>query len=235
MARVKILLVDGEVKAAERLRQGLAEAGFKVDLARHHHEGLHLLRQDAYDLVIFDAPLTTPGLAELRQWLDRERMAPKLLFLTASDHLKDCGVPPRLDPCDHLAKPFSFSELLARVRTLVHSERVNSSDSMLRVADLELDLVNRLASRQGRLIALTARELALLESMMRRQGEVLPASLIAAHVWDMPFGHEKHMIEAVVRRLRGNISPKPEVNFIHAVRGMGYVFEAPDSTAVTGQ
>lgn len=232
---MKILLVDGEVKAAERLRQGLAEAGFTVDLARHHHEGLHLLRQDAYDLVIFDGPLTTPDLAELRQWLDRERMAPKLLFLTAPDHPKGCGELRQPGCFDHLAKPFSFSELLARVRTLVHSERVNSADSMLRVADLELDLVNRLASRQGRLIALTAREFALLELMMRRQGEVLPASLIASHVWDMPFGNEKHMIEAVVRRLRGKISPEPELNFIHAVRGMGYVFEVPHSTAVREQ
>lgn len=231
---MKILLVDDEVKAAERLGQGLVEAGFTVDLAGHH-EAFHMLPQDVYELVIFGAQLTHSELVELAQWLDRQGMVPKMLFLTAPDHPRDCGEPARPGSVNHLAKPFSFSELLARVRTLVHSGPVNSADTVLRVADLELDLVNRLASRHGGPIALTASEFTLLELMMRRQGEVLPSSLIAGHVWDLPSGHETDLIEAAVRRLCGKICPEPGMNFIHAIRGMGYVFEASGSTAVSGQ
>jgi len=128
---------------------------------------------------------------------------------------------------DYLVKPFAFSELLARVRTLLRRSR-NKEPELLRAADLELDLLRRRVSRAGQRIELTAKEFALLELLLRRQGEVLPRSLIASQVWDMNFDSDTNVIEVAVRRLRAKVDEPFEPKLIRTVRGMGYVLEAAE-------
>jgi two-component system copper resistance phosphate regulon response regulator CusR len=221
---MKILIVEDEPKTGDYLRQGLAEAGFVVDLARDGHDGLHLAQTGDYDLVILDVML--PGLdgwGVLRELRRAGREMP-VLFLTARDQVEDRVRGLELGADDYLVKPFAFSELLARVRTLLRRGRSKEPD-VLRAADLELDLLRRRVTRAGARIDLTAKEFALLELLLRRQGEVLPRSLIASQVWDMNFDSDTNVIEVAVRRLRAKVDEPFEPKLIRTVRGMGYVLE----------
>ena len=148
-----------------------------------------------------------------------------VLFLTARDQVEDRVKGLELGADDYLVKPFAFAELLARVRTLLRrGSKPKESDSLC-VADLELDLRRRRVIRAGRRIDLTAKEFALLELLMRRQGEVLPRSLIASQVWDMNFDSDTNVVEVAVRRLRAKVDDEFPVKLIQTVRGMGYVLE----------
>ena len=225
---VKILIVEDEAKTGDYLRKGLGEAGFVVDLARDGSDGLHLARTGDYDLVVLDVML--PGLdgwAVLRT-LRRGGQELPVLFLTARDQVEDRVRGLELGADDYLVKPFAFSELLARVRTLLRRGKTKEPE-VLRAADLELDLLRRRVTRAGTRIDLTAKEFALLELLLRRQGEVLPRSLIASQVWDMNFDSDTNVIEVAVRRLRAKVDEPFEPKLIHTVRGMGYVLEAAET------
>ncbi|NCN96615.1 MAG: heavy metal response regulator transcription factor [Rhodoferax sp.] len=224
---MKILIVEDEQKTGDYLKQGLTEAGFSVDLARDGVDGLHLALTEGYDLAILDVML--PG---IDGWgvLAGIRRAGKdmpVMFLTARDAVDDRVKGLELGADDYLLKPFAFSELLARVRTLMRRGSKPSSDPFLHVADLELDLMRRRVSRAGQRIDLTAKEFALLELLLRRQGEVLPRSLIASQVWDMNFDSDTNVIEVAMRRLRAKVDDAFEPKLIRTVRGMGYVLETP--------
>jgi two-component system copper resistance phosphate regulon response regulator CusR len=225
---VKILLVEDQPKTGEYLRQGLSEAGFVVDWTQDGAEGLNLALQSFYDLVILDVML--PGLDgwQVLQSLRGRGLQMPVLFLTARDEVTDRVKGLELGADDYLVKPFSFAELLARVRIILRRGRGGAESTTLRVADLELDLLRRRVHRSGRRIDLTAKDFGLLELLMRRHGEVLPRSLIASQVWDMNFDSDSNVIEVAVRRLRVKIDEGHEVKLIHTVRGMGYVLEAPE-------
>ena len=225
---MKILIIEDEAKAGDYLRQGLSEAGYVTDLARDGADGLHHALTADYDLLVLDVML--PGLTGW-QVLEALRGAGKdlpVIFLTARDQVEDRVHGLELGADDYLVKPFAFSELLARVRTLLRRGRGNAEASVLRAADLELDLLRRRVMRAGTRIELTAKEFALLELFMRRQGEVLPRSLIASQVWDMNFDSDTNVIEVAVRRLRATVDEPFSVRLIRTVRGMGYVLEAPE-------
>jgi two-component system copper resistance phosphate regulon response regulator CusR len=151
-----------------------------------------------------------------------------VLFLTAKDQVEDRVKGLELGADDYLVKPFAFSELLARIRTLLRRGRNGTEPTTLSLADLELDLLRRRVTRAGKRIELTAKEFALLELLLRRHGEVLPRSLIASQVWDMNFDSDTNVIEVAVRRLRNKVDEPFEPKLIHTVRGMGYVLEAPE-------
>jgi two-component system copper resistance phosphate regulon response regulator CusR len=225
---VKLLIVEDEFKTGEYLRLGLSEAGFVVDLARDGADGLHLALQGEYDLAILDVML--PGLDgwQIVQSLRKRGLELPVLFLTARDQVEDRVKGLELGADDYLVKPFSFAELLARVRSILRRGRGGADVTMLRVADLELDLLRRRVTRGGRRIDLTAKEFGLLELLMRRHGEVLPRSLIASQVWDMNFDSDTNVIEVAMRRLRLKIDEGQEHRLIRTVRGMGYVLEAPE-------
>jgi len=227
MPAMKILIVEDEPKTGDYLRQGLAEAGFVVDLARDGLDGLHLGLNGDYDLVVLDVMLPTLDGWGVLQTLRRSGREMPVLFLTARDQVEDRVRGLELGADDYLVKPFAFSELLARVRTLLRRSR-NKEPELLRAADLELDLLRRRASRAGQRIELTAKEFALLELLLRRQGEVLPRSLIASQVWDMNFDSDTNVIEVAVRRLRAKVDEPFEPKLIRTVRGMGYVLEAAE-------
>ncbi|MBS1198195.1 MAG: two-component heavy metal response transcriptional regulator, winged helix family [Proteobacteria bacterium] len=221
---MKILIVEDEAKTGDYLKQGLCEAGFVVDLARDGHDGLHLALTGDYDLLVLDVML--PGL-DGWQLLQAIRQAGKealVIFLTAKDEVADRVRGLELGADDYLVKPFAFSELLARIRTLLRRNKPKEAE-VLHIADLELDPLRRRVTRSGQRIDLTAKEFVLLELLLRRQDEVLPRSLIASQVWDMNFDSDTNVIEVAIRRLRAKIDDNFEPKLIHTARGMGYVLE----------
>jgi len=224
---MKILIVEDQAKTGEYLRQGLSEAGFVVDLARNGMDGLHLALSEAYDLIVLDVMLPSLDGWQVLAALRRAGKDMPVLFLTARDQVADRVKGLELGADDYLVKPFAFAELLARARTLLRRGKAKEPE-LLRVADLELDLLRRRVSRGGRRIDLTAKEFGLLELLMRRQGEVLPRSLIASQVWDMNFDSDTNVIEVAVRRLRAKMDDDFDPKLIRTVRGMGYVLEAPE-------
>ncbi|MDR3054185.1 MAG: heavy metal response regulator transcription factor [Zoogloeaceae bacterium] len=232
---MRILIIEDDPKTGNYLRQGLQEAGFGAELARNGPDGLHLALTEVIDLMILDVML--PGLDGwqiLKTLRDAGKDMP-VLFLTARDQIEDRVRGLELGADDYLVKPFAFAELLARVRTLLRRGKrgeakaeTQSAANLLVVADLELDLLRRRVTRAGQKIDLTAKEFALLEFFMRRQGEVLPRSLIASTVWDMNFDSDTNVIEVAVRRLRAKMDEAFTPRLIRTVRGMGYVLEGAD-------
>ncbi|TVP77127.1 heavy metal response regulator transcription factor [Thioalkalivibrio sp.] len=224
---MKILIVEDEPKTGEYLRQGLSEAGFVVDLARDGLDGLHLATSGDYDLLVLDVMLPRMDGWALLQALRLSGHEVPVLFLTARDQVEDRVRGLELGADDYLVKPFAFAELLARVRGLLRRGR-NKEPEVLTAADLEIDLLRRRVKRGGVRIDLTAKEFALLELLVRRQGEVLPRSLIASQVWDMNFDSDTNVIEVAVRRLRAKVDEPFEPKLIRTMRGMGYVLETPE-------
>lgn len=224
---MRLLIVEDERKTREYLQQGLSEAGFVVDTAPSGDEGLSLASTQAYDLLILDIML--PGLNgfEILKSLRARGNNTPVLFLSARDLVEDRVRGLELGADDYLVKPFSFSELLARVRTLMRRGRTIDSN-IAEVADLQVDFLKRRVTRGGLRIDLTAKEFALLELLLRRKTEVLPRSLIASQVWDMNFDSDTNVVEVAIRRLRSKIDDPSEIKLIKTVRGMGYVLEDPN-------
>ena len=223
---MKILIVEDEIKTGDYLKQGLTEAGFVVDLCRDGTDGLHAALTESYDLAILDVMLPGCNGWEVVQEIRRVGKPLPIIFLTARDQVDDRVKGLELGADDYLIKPFSFSELLARIRTRLR-RGAGAEPDVLRVADLELDRLRRRVTRAGKRIDLTGKEFALLELLLRRQGEVLPRSLIASQVWDMNFDSDTNVVEVAVRRLRAKVDDDFEPKLIRTVRGMGYVIEAP--------
>lgn len=227
---MKLLVVEDESKTADYLRQGLVEAGFMVDLARTGLDGHHLAMTEVYDLIILDVMLPdVDGLRILKALRDARKQVP-VLFLTARDTVADRVKGLELGADDYLVKPFAFTELLARVRTLLRRGQTPSNVELIQVMDLVVDLPRRRATRAGQRISLTNKEFALLELLLRRKGEVLPRSLIASQVWDMNFDSDTNVIDVAIRRLRGKIDDNYETKLIHTVRGMGYMLDVLDES-----
>lgn len=225
---MKLLVVEDESKTADYLRQGLMEAGFVVDLARTGLDGHHLAMTETYDLIVLDVMLPDVDGWRIMRSLREAGKQTLVLFLTARDSVEDRVKGLELGADDYLVKPFAFAELLARVRTLMRRGSTPVQLDRLQVADLVLDLAKRRAMRGPVRINLTGKEFSLLELLVRRQGEVLPRSLIASQVWDMNFDSDTNVIDVAIRRLRAKIDDEFEPKLIHTVRGMGYSLEAPD-------
>ena len=226
---MKILIIEDEAKTEQYLERGLTEAGFTVDGARDGRDGLHIALTEDYDLLVLDVML--PGLDgwEILRQLRRAHRQMPVLILTARDQVVDRVKGLELGADDYLMKPFDFAELLARVRALLRRGKAAQAGEVLKAGDLELDSVSRRVTRGGRRLAVTAKEFALLEFLMRRQGEVLPRSLIASQVWDMNFDSDTNVVEVAMRRLRAKVDDDFDVKLIRTMRGMGYVLEEPSA------
>ncbi len=229
MLCMKVLVIEDEIKLADYLRKGLTEEGFVVDVAHDGIDGLHLATELAYDLIVLDGMLPgIDGLAVLAA-LRQSRQTP-VLMLTARGQVEDRvrGLQGGAD--DYLVKPFAFSELVARMHVLlrrsVGTAHPAAEATMLRMADLELDLIRRRATRAGQRLDLTAKEFNLLSLLLRRQGEVLSRTELASQVWDMNFDSETNVVEVAVRRLRLKLDQPFAQPLLHTVRGMGYVLES---------
>lgn len=222
---MKLLIVEDQTKTGQYLRQGLSEAGFNADLVADGITGQQLALSGDYALLILDVMLPGRDGWQILQAVRGAGLDTPVLFLTARDAVQDRVHGLELGADDYLVKPFAFSELLARVRSLLRRGGSASQETSLQLADLRLDLIRRRVERSGRRIDLTAKEFALLEMLLRRQGEVLPKSLIASQVWDMNFDSDTNVIEVAIRRLRIKIDDEFPSKLIHTVRGMGYVLE----------
>lgn len=224
---MKILIVEDERQTGEYLRQGLREAGYFTELMRNGVDGLHEASEGDYDLVILDVNLPgIDGWSVLSSLRRKKRQLP-VLYLTARDSVEDRVKGLELGADDYLVKPFSFSELLARIKSITRRGHQMQEASMLQVGDLQLDLVRRRVTRAGKRVDLTAKEFGLLELFMRRQGEVLPRTLIASLIWDINFDSESNVIVVAVGRLRAKIDDGSNCKLLRTVRGMGYVLDEP--------
>jgi two-component system copper resistance phosphate regulon response regulator CusR len=221
---MRVLIVEDEQKTVSYLKRGLAEHGFIVDVAASGTEGSHLASTGSYDVIVLDVML--PGqdgwtvIAEIR----RRGVTTPVLFLTARDAVHDRVKGLELGADDYLVKPFAFSELLARLRTLLRRGPIRES-TILKVADLELDVIRHRALRSGRVLDLTPKEFQLLSLLLRRGGEALSRTLIAEQVWDINFESDSNVVEVHMRRLRSKVDDPFPQKLIHTVRGVGYVLE----------
>ena len=229
---MRLLVVEDEIKTGDYLHQGLTEAGFMVTLVRNGLDGLHLAMTETFDLILLDIMLPDVDGWRILQSLREAGRQTAVLFLTARDSVDDRVKGLELGADDYLVKPFAFSELLARVRTLLRRSVVPVFNELITVADLTLDLPRRRATRAGRKINLSHKEFCLLELLVRRQGEVLPRTLIASQVWDMNFDSDTNVIDVAIRRLRAKIDDHFPAKLIHTVRGMGYKLEVEDDNEV---
>lgn len=219
--------MEDEAKLAAYLHKGLSEEGFVVDVVHNGIDGLHLALECDYDVLLLDCML--PGLdgLSLLAALRKVKTTP-VMMLSARQHTDDRVEGLRAGADDYLVKPFAFSELVARLHALLRRARPAQApgvETLLRLADLELDLLKRRAVRAGQRLDLTAKELQLLELLLRRQGEVLSRTEIAERVWDMNFDSGTNVIDVAVRRLRHKLDAPFDRPMLHTVRGFGYVLE----------
>ncbi len=221
---MKLLIVEDEVKTASFLKRGFGEAGFVVSVAADGLEGMRQIEGGAFDLILLDIMLPGMNGWNLLTWMRGAGLQTPVLILTARDEVPDRVKGLELGADDYLVKPFAFSELLARARTILRRPPVREA-ATLRVADLELDLAGHRATRAGQRLDLTAREFTLLSLLMRRAGEVLTRTFIAESVWDINAGSDTNVVDVAVRRLRGKVDDPFARKLLRTVRGVGYVLE----------
>jgi len=221
---MRILIVEDEPKTAAYVSKGLTEHAYVVDIATDGVEGLHLATSGHYDLILLDVMLPGADGWSVLENLRRQRQTP-VLFLSARDTVADRVKGLELGADDYLVKPFAFSELLARIRTLLRRGAA-PVEQRFHIADLEVDTVRRRVVRGDERIDLTAKEYALLDYFVHHVGEVVSRTLIAEHVWDMNFDSDTNVVDVAVRRLRAKIDDPFDTKLIHTIRGVGYLFDA---------
>src|SRR3981081_1019348 len=220
---MRILIVEDEPKTAAYAKKGLTEHGFVVDIAANGVDGRHLALTSDYDLVILDIMLPgADGWAVLREI--REKKQTPVLFLTARDDVADRVRGLDLGADDYLVKPFAFSELLARIRSIMRRGPERQLPS-LRISDLEIDFMNDRAVRAGVRLDLTPKEYSLLSLLWRRAGEILGRALIAKQVWEMEGEVDTNLVDVAIRRLRHKVDAPFSKPLIQTVYGVGYGLE----------
>ena len=222
---MRLLIVEDEAKTAASLHKGLSENGFEIDVAHDGEEGLKMAQNSAYDMIILDIMLPYRDGKWVLSNLRRGGRDTPVLFLTARDSISDRVKGLELGADDYLVKPFAFSELLARIRTILRRGQM-SRTNVLRFADVELDLATHRAFRAKKRLDLTPKEFLLLVLLVRHSGEAVSRTTIALEVWDMNFDCGTNLVDVHVRRLRSKLDDAFERKLIRTVRGVGYVLEA---------
>lgn len=221
---MRALVIEDELKTAAYLRQGLSENGFVVQVCTDGDDGLHQALTLENDLIILDVMLPKrDGWSILTSLRQAGKQTP-VLFLTARDQVHDRVKGLELGADDYLVKPFDFTELLARVRSILRRGPTRQAE-VLQVGDLQLDMPRRRATRGGVRLDLTAKEFALLELLVRHRGEALSRTIIAEQVWDVNFDSDFNVLEVAIRRLRSKVDDSFPKKLIHTIRGVGYVLE----------
>lgn len=222
---MRILVVEDDDKIASFVSKGLKEAGFAVDVARDGVDGLHLGLTEPYDVLVVD--LMLPGLdgLSLIEQLRQKGVRAPVLILSAKRSVDDRVKGLQTGGDDYMTKPFSFSELLARIQALIRRATQTSEPSTLSAGDLTMDLLTREVMRGTETIPLPAREFALLEYLLRNQGRIVSKTMILEHVYDYSFDPQTNVVDVLVHRLRSKIDKGFAGKLIHTVRGMGYVLK----------
>jgi two-component system copper resistance phosphate regulon response regulator CusR len=221
---MRALIIEDEVKTAQYLKKGLLEHGFVVDVAHRGDDGLHLSLTGDYVIIILDVMLPDQDgwsvIAELR----RSGKQTPVVFLTARDSLQDRIKGLELGGDDYVVKPFAFSELLARIRTVLR-RGPDRHPEIIRIADLEIDFHRHRATRNNKRLDLSPKEFLLLWLMARHAGEVLTRTYISEQVWDINFDSDTNIVDVAILRLRKKVDDQFSTKLIHSIRGVGYVLE----------
>jgi len=223
---MRILLVEDDLNIASFILKGLKEAGFAMDHAANGEDGLHLVLNEPYDAAIIDIMLPKLDGLTLIEELRRKKINTPVIILSAKRSVDDRIKGLQTGGDDYLTKPFSFSELLARVEALIRRATRTTEPSRLHVGDLSMDLLTREIERAGKKIDLQPREFALLEYLMRSAGRVVSKTMILEHVWDYNFDPQTNVVDVLVCRLRDKVDRDFMEKMIHTIRGVGYVLKA---------
>ncbi len=218
---MRILIIEDDSKIADAVKRALVENHYSVDWAADGKEGEYLAEINDYDLIILDLMLPGKDGREVCKSLRKESVKIPILMLTALDSVEDkiSGLDSGAD--DYLTKPFHLGELLARVRSLMRRQS-DDKNSILEIADLQLDTVKREVTRANKKIALSAKEFAILELFLMNKNKVLNRQVISEHVWDMNFDPQSNVIDSFIRFLRQKIDKGFDIQLIHTIRGVGY-------------
>jgi two-component system OmpR family response regulator len=224
---MRILVVEDDSKTAGYIVKGFSEAGHVCDHVADGRDALFQATRESYDVLVVDRML--PGLDGLSMVKAMRAAGVRMpvLFLTAIGGVDDRVEGLEAGGDDYLVKPFAFSELLARVNALARRPPAQDQKTVLKVADLELDLVKRRVTRQGQLLDLQPREFLLLEVLMRNEGRVLTRTMLLERVWDLHFDPKTSVVETHISRLRGKIDRPFDTALLHTVRNTGYSLHAP--------
>src|SRR5437588_8555941 len=223
---MRILLIEDEKKTTAYLAKGFGEAGFQVTTASDGEAGLDLALAKTFDLFIIDIMLPKRNGWSIVATLKRKDVRTPILLLTARDSVRDRVKGLELGADDYLVKPFAFSELLARVRSLLR-RAPSRRGGQLRIEDLKIDTRRHRATRHGVALDLTPKEFLLLTQLARSAGDVVSRKEIAEHVWDIDFNTDTNVVDVVVRRLRAKVDDPFKKKLVHTIRGVGYVLK-PD-------
>jgi two-component system OmpR family response regulator len=223
----RILVVEDDPETAGQLMEQLTTSGYRVDLASNGNEALRRGAANDYAVITIDRMLPDiDGIALMRQLRDDGVAAP-FLILSALGEVDDKVRGLRAGGDDYLVKPFAFLELLARLETLGRRSETIAKETILRVGDLAIDLIERTASRRGKEILLLPREFQLLEYLVRNEGRIVSRAMLLQHVWDLHFDPSTNIIDVYVGRLRRKVDDQQAYPLIHTVRGVGYCLRAP--------
>ena len=229
---MRILIIEDEKKVAQFLRKGFQAESFSVDIATDGEHGSSLARSGSYDAIILDVMLPKKdGITVLKEIRQSKVLSP-VLMLTVKSDLEDRVKGLNLGADDYVAKPFAFSEVLARVRVIIRRKSADLQASQLSISDLRMDLLTRHVERGGNEISLTNKEFELLEYLLRNKGRVLSRIILTEHIWDINFDSETNIVDVVINRLRRKIDDGYPTKLIHTVRGVGYVLrESSDESS----
>jgi two-component system, OmpR family, response regulator len=226
-ARRRILVIEDDNETGRQLVEFLSTRGYQVDLAVNGDDGLRLGHTVYYGVMTIDRMLPgIDGIGIIRRLRD-DGIATPALIISALGEVDDRVRGLRAGGDDYLVKPFAFMELLARVEALARRSTVAAKDTVLRVGDLELDLVSRTANRAGRTIELLPREFQVLEYLVRNEGQVVPRAMLLQHVWDLHFDTTTNIIDVYVSRVRRKVDSQQSYPLIHTIRGVGFCVRAP--------
>jgi two-component system OmpR family response regulator len=228
---MRILIIEDDRDAAQYLAKGLRESGHSAEVAEDGRDGLLRAAVEPFDVLIVDRMLPNLDGLSLVQHLRKTGHATPVLFLSALGEVDDRVRGLRAGGDDYLAKPYAFSELLARIENLGRRRDHRAAATRLKVADLELDLLSRKASRAGQAIDLQPREFQLLETLMRHAGQVMTRTMLLEQVWNYHFDPQTNVIDVHISRLRQKIDRGFEPPLIHTVRGAGYCVREPEAAA----
>ena len=224
---MRVLIVEDDEQIASFVIKGLKQAGFAVDHVADGEDGLHMAEVNPYDVMIIDIMLPKrDGFSVIESLRSRGNTTP-ILVLSARGSLDDKLKGFQSGSDDYLTKPFSFSELLARLQALLRRSTRGQRQNVLSVGDLQMDLLRRTVRRSNRAIVLQPREFALLEYLMRNSGNVVSKTMILEHVWDYHFDPQTNVVDVLIHRLRNKIDKDFQTKLIHTVRSVGYVLQIP--------
>jgi len=226
---MRLLIVEDDKEISSYLSKGLKQSGFASDTVENAEKALSALQTSPYDIAIIDLMLPAISGEKLIEQIREQDLNLPILILSAKRSVEERVEGLSLGADDYITKPFSFSELLARINALLRRSKNTDVQTNYTIADLTLDLRKRQVYRSGKQIDLRPREFSLLEYLLRHKGQVMPKTIILEHLWDFHFDPQTNVVDVLVHRLRKKVDDSFEPKLIHTIRGVGYVIRDESS------